>query len=255
MARAGGIKEASASASAAFDIGFEERFQNMKRPTSLAGRRGAVLLIDFQEEQRSDPLYAVAGFEAALANAQRLLTCARQHHIPVFHAAYRRDFTLAPQRPFEPVSADGTAHFSDAGNPATAICPEVLPQDGEVTLFKNDASAFGDGRLHAALRAAETEWLVVAGVWSEACVAASVRDAMAAGLRVLLVKDACGSGTRAMHEVAILNLANRLYGGAVADAERACALMEGKPAMVWVTERPVPILFDYETAEHHYRAL
>jgi len=25
--------------------------------------------------------------------------------------------------------------------------------------------------------------------------------------------------------------------------------------LLWTTERPVPILFDYETAEQHYRAL
>jgi len=57
--------------------------------------------------------------------------------------------------------------------------------------------------------------LMVAGVWTEACIAATVRDALALGFRVLVVKDACASGTEAMHQTAILNLANRLYGGAV----------------------------------------
>ena len=70
--------------------------------------------------------------------------------------------------------------------------------------------------------------MVIAGVWTEACVAATVRDAIAPGIHVLLVKDACGSGTVAMHKMAILNLANRLYGGAVADTERACDLMAGE---------------------------
>ena len=85
--------------------------------------------------------------------------------------------------------------------------------------------------------------------------AASVRDAIAAGFHVLLVKDACGSGTVAMHETAVLNLANRLYGGAVADTARACALMAGKNADVWVAERPAPILFDYDSARTAYQSL
>jgi nicotinamidase-related amidase len=105
------------------------------------------------------------------------------------------------------------------------------------------------------LREAGVEWLVVCGVWTEACVAASVRDAIACGLRVFLVKDACGSGTAAMHQVGILNLANRLNGGAVATAETASRLIAGAAAEVWVAEKQVPILFGYQDAGKHYDAL
>lgn len=226
----------------------------MKSRISL-DRSTGLLLIDFQEEQRSDPLYAVAGFPNVVANARTLLACARDNRLPVFHAAYKRDFAGVPPRPFEPVAGDGTPAFSDVTNPATEICTEVTPEDGEFVTIKNDASAFCEGDLLPALRAAEIEWLIVAGVWSEACVAASVRDAIAAGLRVLLVKDACGSGTHAMHETAILNLANRLYGGAVADTARACALMAGGEAEVWMPERPAPILFDYDNAREYFLKL
>jgi nicotinamidase-related amidase len=99
------------------------------------------------------------------------------------------------------------------------------------------------------------EWLVIAGVWTEACVAATVRDAIAHGIRVLLVKDACGSGTRAMHQTGIINLANRLSGGAVAGTATACRLIAGEAAEVWVAERPVPLLFGYADAEKMYEAL
>ncbi len=105
------------------------------------------------------------------------------------------------------------------------------------------------------LRSTAVEWLIVAGVWTEACVAATVRDAITRGLRVLLVKDACGSGTIAMHQTAILNLANRLYGGAVVNAAAACRLIAGAEADVWVPERPVPLLFGYDDAERLYETL
>lgn len=227
----------------------------MKQSLTLDRAKTGLLLVDFQEEQRSDPLYRVAGFPTVIANAKALLDCARHSKLSIFHAAYKRDFARVPPRPFEPVAKDGAPSFSDITNPATKICGEVAPIAGEAVIIKNDASAFCEGDLLPALRQSGIEWLVVAGVWSEACVAASVRDAIAAGFRVLLVKDACGSGTAMMHEVAILNLANRLYGGAVADTARACALMAGESAQVWVAERPAPILFDYDDARTAYQSL
>lgn len=227
----------------------------MKQSLSLDRARCGLLLVDFQEEQRSDPLYKVAGFPTVIGNAKALLVCARRNGLAVFHAAYKRDFARVPPRPFEPAGEDGAPSFSDSTNPATEICSEVAPVAGETVIIKNDASAFCEGDLLPALRKAGIEWLIVAGVWSEACVAASVRDAIAQGFHVLLVKDACGSGTAMMHEVAVLNLANRLYGGAVADTARACALMGGESAEVWVAERPAPILFDYDNARTVYQSL
>ena len=75
-----------------------------------------------------------------------------------------------------------------------------------------------------------------------------------AGIRGCL-KDACGSGTRAMHQTGILNLANRLSGGAVASTETALRLIAGEKADVWIAERPAPILFGYDDAEKLYKSL
>ena len=227
----------------------------MKTILSFADKKIALLLIDLQEEQRRDPLYSVVGFDNVLANATKLLAAARAMKHLVVHSAFRRDFAQRPPRPFEPRTQEGKPTFSDAVNPLTAICAEVTPQGTEPVIYKNDASAFCEGDLAPLLKQHGIDWLVVSGVWTEACVAATVRDAMAAGLRVLLVKDACGSGTQAMHKTAVLNLANRLYGGAVTDTDRAVALLKGEPADVWVAERPVPILFNFTDAAQHYAEL
>lgn len=220
----------------------------MRTTASIEPRRTALLLIDLQDEQRHDPLCPVEDFDAVLGNARRLLLAARERNVAIFHSAYRRDFDVRPPRALEPRALGGGPAFSDKANPLTAICREVEPLAGEAVIYKNDASAFCEGNLHPLLSQAGIEWLVVAGVWTEACVAASVRDAMACGLRVMLVKDACGSGTRAMHQTGILHLANRLYGGAVADTARILKLFAGDSAEVWVAERPVPILFSYADA-------
>jgi maleamate amidohydrolase len=227
----------------------------MRQPLSIDSRHAALILVDMQEEQRHVPHYAVEGFDAVLENAQRLLAAARARSIMVIHAAYKRDFEAVPPRPLEPRSADGGPAFSNKDSPLTAICREVAPQRGEPVIFKNDASAFCEGTLEPLLRKAAVEWLIVGGVWTEACIAATVRDAIECGVRVLLVKNACGSGTKAMHQTGILNLANRLSGGAVVDTTAACRLIADEEVEVWAPERPVPLLFGYADAERIYGTL
>ncbi|HKP23021.1 MAG TPA: isochorismatase family protein [Dongiaceae bacterium] len=227
----------------------------MRQTLTLDPERTALLLVDLQEEQKHVPEYRVEGIDGILANARQLLDTARSRAVKVFYAAYKRDFDKVPPRALEHRSADGGPAFSNKQSPLTAICAEVAPRPGEPVIYKNDASAFCEGDLEPLLRKARIEWLVVAGVWTEACVAATVRDAIAHGIRVLLVKDACGSGTKAMHQTGIINLANRLSGGAVTGTAAACRLMAGNAADVWVAERPAPLLFSYADAEKLYEAL
>jgi maleamate amidohydrolase len=96
---------------------------------------------------------------------------------------------------------------------------------------------------------------VIAGVWTEATVAATVRDAVAAGLRVLIVKDACASGSELMHRTATLNLGNRLHGGGILDAIRAADLLSGREARVWMLEEVSPFQYIPETVAPLYNAL
>jgi nicotinamidase-related amidase len=153
------------------------------------------------------------------------------------------------------VDESGKSAFSDKDDPLTAICHEVAPHNGEATLVKQEASAFGKNDFGDKLKAAGIEWLVIAGVWTEACIDATVKDAVARGFRVLLVKDACGSASAAMHQTGILNLANRLYGGAVTNTLDACRLMAGDTVNVWQVEGSVPLRFTFENAARLYAEL
>ncbi|MER8723622.1 isochorismatase family protein [Mesorhizobium sp. M0213] len=225
----------------------------MKSPISIKSGKAAAVFIDLQEEHRRDKRYLVEGYGDILANVQRLQAAARANHVPLYHWAYVVD--LATARPFHPVEANGKSAFSDKDDPLTAICPEVAPAAGETMLVKTDASAFRAGPAAGRLKADGIEWLVVAGVWTEACIDATVKDAVALGFRVLLVKDACGSGSSAMHQTAILNLANRLYGGAVTTTEAACRLLAGETVDAWQVEGSVPLRFSYENAARLYAEL
>jgi maleamate amidohydrolase len=227
----------------------------MKKPLTIPRHGAALLCIDMQEEHRKDELHLVEDFDRVIANVELLQKAARGNGIKLFHCAYVVDMQSGSMPPFHPAKADGTSVFSDKDDPLSAVCPEVAPRGGERLLIKSEASAFGDGSLARELRTVGTEWLVVAGVWTEACVDATVRDAVALGLHVVLVKDACGSGTEAMHRTAILNLANRLYGGAVTDTSGALRLISGETVDAWQVEGAVPIRFTFETASSIYDAL
>ncbi|RJT37259.1 isochorismatase family protein [Mesorhizobium waimense] len=222
----------------------------MKSPISISRGTVAAAFIDLQEEHRQDKRYLVEGFGDILVNVQRLQEAARRNFVPLYHWAYIVD--LAKARPFHPVDVNGKSAFSDKDDPLTAICPEVAPAAGETMLIKTEASAFGAGSAADDLKARGIEWLVVAGVWTEACIDATVKDAVALGFRVLVVKDACGSASAAMHQTAILNLANRLYGGAVTNTVDACRLLSGDTVSVWQVEGSVPLRFTYENAAGLY---
>ncbi|MEZ2333839.1 isochorismatase family protein [Mesorhizobium sp. RCC_202] len=225
----------------------------MKAPISIRRGTVAAVFIDLQEEHRQDRRYLVEGFGDILANVRRLQEAARRNFVPLHHWAYIVD--LAEARPFHPLDDTGKSAFSDKDDPLTAICHEVGPKDGEAMLVKQEASAFGRNDFAEKLKASGIEWLVIAGVWTEACIDATVKDAVAQGFRVLLVKDACGSGSAAMHQTGILNLANRLYGGAVTNTLDACRLMAGDTVNAWQVEGSVPLRFTFDNAERLYDEL
>ena len=226
----------------------------MKRTLSVTPGTAALLCVDLQEEHRQDSRYLVEGFDQVLANIGRLQTAARQAAIPIYHSAYVVD-TAHAQRPFHPTMPCGKSAFSDVNDPLSAICPEVGPAGDEIVLIKTDASTFSQGEINLLLKARGIEWLFIGGVWTEACIAATVKDAVDLGFRVALIKDACGSGSAAIHQTAILNLANRLYGGAVMDTDGACRLMAGETIDAWQIQGSVPLRYTFENAAELYRGL
>ncbi|MER9937025.1 isochorismatase family protein [Mesorhizobium sp. M0088] len=226
----------------------------MKTPIAIKPGTVAAIFIDLQEEHRQDKRYLVDGYDTILANVQRLQAAARGNHVPLYHWAYIVDLD-SQDRPFHPLGEDGKSAFSDKSDPLTEICREVAPINGEALLIKAEASAFRTGPAARDIKSSGIEWLVIAGVWTEACIDASVKDAVAKGFRVLLVKDACGSGSAAMHQTGILNLANRLYGGAVTDTDGACRLLAGETVTAWQVEGSVPLRFSFDNAAALYADL
>lgn len=224
----------------------------MRIDRRIDGAATALVLLDLQEEHRRDARVLVAGYDTILRDAARLLGAARAARLAVVHVAYARDFDRAPRRPFERADKAGRPLFS-AASEMTAICPEVAPRPGEPVATKDAASAFAAPDFAGALGLRRT--MILAGVWTEACVAATMRDAEAAGIETLLVKDACGSATPAMHRTAVLNLANRLHGGGILDTARAVAGIGGQAVPVWTLHGLIPLRYDAGNVDALYDAL
>jgi nicotinamidase-related amidase len=215
----------------------------------------ALLVIDLQNEYRANGAYPVESYDAILANAAAVIAAARATQVPVIHVQAWADDKA--QRDY-PLLHDGLAEEFRSAVPdsdGAAMCSEVAPLPGETLIRKPWPSAFRDTDLKNVLARSGIDNLIAFGVWSDSCVRASVLDAVFAGYHVWLVKDACGSGTEMMHRTAILDMANRLYGGGVLCAAEAVKAMQGAAHTAWTCTRPVEFQYRLDTVDLLYEAL
>ena len=151
--------------------------------------RPALILIDLQRDYLDRP-GLVPGERELLRGVAALLEGCRGAGVPVFHAV-----TL--------VRADGAnrmPHWKEAGTWACregtpgALAPAaVAPGEGEPVFAKDFYSAFDSPGLEAALAAGAVDTLILAGIYTHACVRATALDAYRRGYRVLIATDAIGS--------------------------------------------------------------
>lgn len=214
--------------------------------------RTALILIDLQDNSREASAWPVEGYSKVVHNAGRLLAAARGSGIAPCHVALNYDPSAYDRGPAE-MRAAPPADMSDMADP---ISDEVAPEGEEAVFLKAYRSAFFGTRLSTHLRTTGIDTLVIAGVWTDACIFATVIEAIRDGYRVVLVEDACGSGTSAMHEVAIVNLANRLYNGAVVSTDGAIAsIVHQIPVCGWKYTKPIEFAYDLNSLAESYRTI
>jgi nicotinamidase-related amidase len=133
-----------------------------------------LLLIDGQREYSTGKV-PLAGIDAAVGEAARLLAFARAQGMPVFHAIHHA-------RP-------GAALF-DPRQDGSAFIDELAPRDGETVITKALPNAFADTALAERVRATGRREIVIAGFATHMCVSATARSALDHGFRTTVVAAA-----------------------------------------------------------------
>lgn len=154
----------------------------------------ALLLVDLQIDFLSRPGLWPPAWQVVQA-AQSLLQAFRQRALPVCHVHTQ-------------VKADGSDAMPHWQNSGRAWCragslgaapPEALqPLPGECVVHKRFFSGFESPELLGHLRAQGVQTVVIAGLYSHACVRETALQAYAHGLKVCIAEDATGS-TEPMH--------------------------------------------------------
>jgi nicotinamidase-related amidase len=139
----------------------------MNEPTAL-------VLVDLQTAAFGGAgIPAMHDADRVLANTVALLHDARKSGVPVVHIQHCGDA--------------GTAFGEDA--PGWRILPAVSPLNDEVVVRKRTRNAFDGTDLDQVLRRLGVRRIIVAGLQSELCVAATCRGALKLGYEVRLAQD------------------------------------------------------------------
>jgi nicotinamidase-related amidase len=168
----------------------------------------ALIVIDMQRD-----FIEPGGFGESLGNdvnrlaaivptVKRLLDVCRQAGIAVVHTqeCHRADLSDCP--PAKRLRGNPSLRIGDegpmgrlliAGEPGTAIVPELAPLFGEHVIEKPGKGAFYRTNLSPLLHDLKIKQLLIAGVTTEVCVQTTMREANDRGFDCLLVDDATES--------------------------------------------------------------
>lgn len=139
-----------------------------------------LLVIDVQDGL-DDPQYGERNNAECEDRIAELLHAWRRTSHPVI---YTRHLSL---RPGSPLARE---------DPRSRIKEFVAPGDGEPVFSKTTNSAFKNEEFRAAIASSGSRELVITGIATDACVAATAREAKDLGYRVTLIADASATFPR-----------------------------------------------------------
>ena len=157
------------------------------------GKRPALVVIDMANAwTRPGHAFSCAGMDEIIPANQALIEAFRARGLPVVFT------TTAYFAPTGPNSDAGTwggkipLDVLSMDDEACEIDARVAPAKGEVVITKKNASAFNGTHLANYLTACRVDTCIITGVTASACVRHSVEDAVSAGFRPIVVREAVG---------------------------------------------------------------
>ena len=169
------------------------------------GRRPALLLIDMMQAYFTPGSPFDLGSRAAIEGCAALLEAARAASVPVVHTRVQYAANLADGGLFVR-KVPGLAALAEGAGPLGALVEPLSPRPDEVVIVKQYASAFFGTSLAATLTSAGVDTVVIGGVSTSGCVRATGTDAMQHGFRPMVVPEACGDRSAAVHDANIFDL-------------------------------------------------
>lgn len=158
-----------------------------KTDSLLTPQNAVLALIDYQREQ-----YAGVGsapHDELLVHVTMLGRIATSYQLPVVLS---------------------TVYVKHGMSGTNAELREALP--GVPEIDRTSMNSWEDPEFRAAVESTGRKKLVIAGLWTEVCVAFPTLDALRAGFQVYVVADAIGGVSRAAHEAAMQRM---LQAGAI----------------------------------------
>jgi nicotinamidase-related amidase len=156
---------------------------------SAAPTRTALVLVDLQRDYLARP-----GLEppapTLVASAASLLDGFRRLGLPVVHNHTRTRADASDRMPHW--RASGITACVE-GTPGAATPAPLEPHAGELVVTKQYYRGFNDPAVDPWLRGRDVERVVVAGIYTHACVRETALDAYEAGFEVWVGADAVGS--------------------------------------------------------------
>ncbi|HEY2192702.1 MAG TPA: isochorismatase family protein [Actinomycetospora sp.] len=183
--------------------------------TSFAGRVGwgtrpAVVVVDLvRAYTEPDGPFFLGGEDPetpgrVLGACAALVGAARPGAVPVVWTVVRYAPDLADAA-FFATKVPALACFAEGADGGWGELALAAAAD-DALLAKQHASAFAGTSLAASLRSRGVDTVVVAGVSTSGCVRATATDALAAGFRPIVVDEACGDRTAALHRQNLADL-------------------------------------------------
>lgn len=181
------------------------------RSGGFAGRLGfgaapALVLVDLVQAYLIDGSPLRAPVDDAVAAAAQLLAAARAARVPVVHTCVRYAAGGADGGVFMRKVPALKLFAADADPAFGAFAPAVAPIAGEVVIVKQYASAFFGTSLASTLTALRRDTVLIAGVSTSGCIRATALDACQHGFAPMVVRDAVGDRTAAIHEANLYDL-------------------------------------------------
>jgi maleamate amidohydrolase len=170
------------------------------------GSSPALLLVDpvMAYLAPDSPLYCESA-SAALAAMSLMLGTARAAGRPVAFTAVGFADETCFEAPLFATKVPGLRVFAD-GSPLAALPAELAPAPGELVIRKHYASAFAGTALAAWLTAGGVDTVVIGGYSTSGCVRASAVDALQAGFRPMVVREACADRAPGPHTSNLFDL-------------------------------------------------